>query len=66
MATPPFSSCSKSSHYPTPHPSTRSTIHSFLQAKHLNTIPYSSTKTDVWDALWVLDKGSEPSTVSLI
>jgi endonuclease I len=66
MSTPPFSSCSKSSHYPTPHPSTRSTIHSFLQANHLNTIPYSSTKTDVWDALWVLDKGSEPSTVSLI
>jgi hypothetical protein len=61
----PFPSCHKSSHYPSPLPSTPSQLHSFLKSAHVNVIPYNSTsRLDCWDALIELDPGTSATYVT--
>ena len=64
LNSPPFFSCSVSSHYPSVLPTTRNQIHRFLKSNHVNIIPYtSSSKTDCWDALVDLDPGTSSTYV---
>jgi len=62
-----YQDCHVSSHYPASGvPTTHTAIHDFLKLKHRNTIPYSSSATDVWDAMNDVDKGVGVGTVHLV
>jgi hypothetical protein len=53
---PPYTNCDAGTYYPfTPSGSTIPALHDLLLSTHRNVLPYTSDKTDVWDALGDLD-----------
>ncbi|GMH84549.1 hypothetical protein TrVE_jg1459 [Triparma verrucosa] len=61
-----FSGCSPSDYYASIASPTGSNLHELVKSTHRNTLPYTSSSTDVWDALIDLDGDGSGSNVNLI